>query len=41
MLDAVQTQLSQVAHDLGHGSWRGRLPLGYGGIVVWSLGIYR
>lgn len=41
MLDALQTQLAQLTHDLGHGGWRELLPLGLAGILVWSLWVYR
>ncbi|RKS71339.1 cellulose synthase/poly-beta-1,6-N-acetylglucosamine synthase-like glycosyltransferase [Motilibacter peucedani] len=41
MLDAIQTQLSQVAHDLGDGSWREVFPLGIAGVLVWALWLYR
>lgn len=41
MLDALQTQIAQVGHDLGQRGWRGLFPLGFAGIVVWSLWIYR
>jgi N-acetylglucosaminyltransferase len=41
MLDAIQTQLSQVAHDLGNGSWRQVFPLGFAGVLVWTLWLYR
>ncbi|NHC13416.1 glycosyltransferase [Motilibacter sp. E257] len=41
MLDAVQTTLAEVLHDLGQGSWKEVLPVGVAGLVVWSLWIYR
>ena len=41
MLDAVQTTLAEVFHDLGQGSWKEVLPVGVAGLVVWSLWVYR